>query len=170
MSFDLHLQHFSAGDSAATKTAPVLKVLSKQKHKGPDEFGYYRVEFVDGVHVEFNADGLKSKEPFTSCAFNIRGISLPVIQFVFDVACAGNFVIFNCQGEDSEDSPVLIQISPDQESQLPEGVVTQYANRPICESAKQLGNLLFVGYDEWQKYRDKVVKKLSRSRQTKRSS
>jgi hypothetical protein len=158
MSFDLHLQHFARGDSAETETAPVLAVLAQQRYAGPDEFGFYRVKVAGGVEVEFQAGGLKGEEPFTGCAFHIRGISLAVVQFVVDVARAGKFVIFNCQGDDSEASPVLIQMSADQERELPEELVAQHANRPICKSAEQLGSLLFADYDEWRQYRDQIVK------------
>lgn len=100
MSFDLHLQHFFNGQSPPIDPTLVARVLFKQVCQGPDEFGFYRVGFLDGVNVEFNAGGLDGKEPFSGCAFHIRGISPFLVQFVFDVARAGDFVIFNCQGED----------------------------------------------------------------------
>jgi hypothetical protein len=156
MSFDLHLQHFSAGDSAPIDPAPVAIVLASEGYTGPDQFGFYCVGFADGVNVEFNAGGLDGKKPFTGCAFHIRGIGPSLIQFVFDVARAGDFVIFNCQGEDSEASPVLILVNQSQAAQLPAEL--QYVNRPICTSAEILGTLLFPGYDRWEAYRDQVIK------------
>jgi hypothetical protein len=157
MSFDLHLQHFTAGDIPPVNPASVAEVLARQSYTGPDEFGFYCVEFMDGVAVEFNASGLQGKEPFSGCAFHVRCIGRSLITFVFDVARAGNFVIFNCQGDDSEESPVLIMVRSEQAANIPTGLSVQYARRPICTSAEMLGALLFPGYDSWQEYRDQVV-------------
>jgi hypothetical protein len=157
MSFDLHLAHFTAGDSAAIDPAPVAAVLARERHTGPDDFGFYCVEFADGTSVELNASGLDGKDSFCGCAFHIHGIGPALVDFVFDIARAGDFVIFNSQGEDSPESPVLILVSPGQETNVPADVVAQYQSRPVCTSGTMLGSLLFHGYDEWQAYRDRIV-------------
>jgi hypothetical protein len=157
MSFDLHLQHFAAGDSAPVDPAPVAAVLARQRYVGPDDFGFYNVEFADGTSVEFNAGGLDGRGPFSGCAFHIRGTGPELFQFVFDVACAGDFVIFNCQGDDSADSPVLILVRASQESDVPSDVVAQYGSRPLCTSGAMLARLLFPDFKEWRAYRDQVV-------------
>lgn len=76
MSFDLHLAHFAAGDSSAIVPAPVAGVLARERHTGPDDFGFYCVEFTDGTSVQLNAGGLDGKGSFSGCAFHIRGIGL----------------------------------------------------------------------------------------------
>jgi hypothetical protein len=131
--------------------------LSRERYKGPDEFGFYVVRFADGVDVEFNAGGLDGSEPMSGCASHVRGIGPLLMKFVFDVAQAGDFVIFNCQGEDSAESPVLILVYAEQERELPADLVSRYANRPVCESPEMLGNLLFRGYGDWKRFRDQVV-------------
>jgi hypothetical protein len=159
MSFDLHLQHFSRGNSASVDPAPVVEVLAKENYTGPDPFGFYCVEFADGTTVEFNASGLNGQGPFSGCAFHVRGMGNHLVRFVFDVARAGNFVIFNCQGNDSQESPVLIMVRSDQTEHLPGDLTTQYESRPVCTSPEMLGALLFSDYDEWQDYRDQIVHK-----------
>ena len=134
-----------------------MAVLATQTHKGPDDFGFNRVVYEDGTTVEFNACGHDGREPISGCAFHIRGTSPELFEFVFEVARAGDFVIFNCQGDDSADSPVLILVCLGQESELPRGIVGQYETRPVCESGKMLGNLLFTDFEDWREYRGRVV-------------
>ena len=158
MSFDLHLQHFCAGDVAPIDTAPVRAVLAKEGNSGPDSFGFYLVGFADGSHVEFNAGGLDGSKAFSGCAFHIRGMSPLLIQFVFDIAEAGDFVIFNCQGNGSKNSPSLILVGAHQEAHLPMDLISHFSNRPVCTSGEILDTLLHAGFAGWQRYRDKVVK------------
>lgn len=76
---------------------------------------------------------------------------------MFDVACAGDFVIFNCQGDDSANSPVLILVRTTQGADVPSDVVAQYGSRPVCTSGAMLVRLLFPDFKEWQTYQDQVV-------------
>jgi hypothetical protein len=155
MSFDLHLEHFSAGGSGPVDTAPIAAVLSRQRYSGPIHGGYYTVEFEDGASVAFDAGGLDGRDPFSGCCFHIRGVSPSLFEFVFAVAWAGDFVIFNCQGADTEESPVLILVRPGQEAEVPSDL--GYKSRPVCASAEILARLLFPDFGEWQKYRDQIV-------------
>jgi hypothetical protein len=157
MSFDIVLQHFHAGEPASTDTVPVRAALAKERYCGPNSFGFYVVEFKDGVDVEFNAGGVDGSEAFSVCAFHIRGMSPSLVQFVFEIAKAGDFVIFNCQGDGSKASPVLILVDPHQEAQLPADLIPQFPNRPVCTSGEMLGSLLLAGFDGWLGYRDQVV-------------
>jgi len=157
MSFDVFLQHFSAGKEASVDPVPVAAILAKHQHRGPDEFGFYHVEFADGVSVEFSASGLDGSEPFTGCAFHIRGVCPQLFDFVFDVAHAGDFVIFNAQGDDSAESPVLILIRNGQEADMLPELLKQYTSRPVATSGEMIQQLLFPDFEEWQEYRDQVV-------------
>jgi hypothetical protein len=157
MSFDLHLQHFAAGESSPIDPAPVTAALARQRYMGPDDFGFYIVEFAGGSSVEFNASWLNSRESFTECAFHIRGTCPELFEFVFEVARAGDFVIFNAQGDDSAESPVLILVRPDQEAELPADLVAQFQSRPVCMSGSMLARLLFPDYKEWEAYRDRIL-------------
>lgn len=115
---------------AETDRDAVNAVLARHPHESPAEFGFYRVYF-DDVDTEFNGDGLDGKEPFTSCAFHIRGLCPELITFVFDVSKAGNMVIFNAQGEDTPERPVMIYSHPEQAQHVPKDM---YKNPALCTS------------------------------------
>ena len=157
VSFDLHLQRFAAGESAPIDPSPVAAVLARQRYVRPDDFGFYIVEFEDGTSVEFNAGWLDGRGPFNGCAFHIRGTGPELFAFVFELASAGDFIIFNAQGDDTADSPVLILVRPGQEAELPAEVGNRYQTQVVCRSGAMLGHLLFPDYEQWQAYRDQVV-------------
>lgn len=157
MSFDVFLQHFSAGKEATVDPAPVAKILAREKHSRLDGLGSYRIEFSDGVDVRFGADGLDGKEPIGACSFHLHGIGLPLFQFMLDVAKAGDFVIFNAQGENTAESPVLILVHEAQAADVPEPVLKEYEYRPVCDSAERLGEFLVPDFGDWQEYRNQVV-------------
>lgn len=158
MSFDLHLQHFTAGQSAPVDPAPVAAVLARTRHTGPDEFNFYVIEFAGGVQVEFSARGLDGRQPLQGCAFHSRGTGPGLFEFVYEVARAGDFVIFNAQGDDSAESPLLILVSPGQVAELPTDLFGECTGRPVCTSGAMLERLLSAGYDGWGAYRDQVMR------------
>ncbi|MBM3995756.1 MAG: hypothetical protein FJ303_16635 [Planctomycetes bacterium] len=145
MRHTLHLQHFTAGASAPVEPGPVSRVLAEHGCDDPDEFGVCTLDFDDGGEVEVHARGLDGARPFIGCAINIREIGGKLAAFVFEVARAGNFVIFNSHGKDTADCPSLILLNSDQERELPDGMASEYSVLPVCTSAKMLGRLLFQG-------------------------
>lgn len=118
MSFDVFLQRFAAGKPAEVDRQAVSEALRTTTYRGPDEFGFYVVAFPDGVDVEFSARGLESDESFTGCAFHIRGSGDHLMQFVFDVARAGDMVILPAM----EGNP-LVLVSEAQRTDLPTDIV-----------------------------------------------
>lgn len=154
MSFDLFLQRFESGESAQAGRIAVREVLRDCCKDPSDQFGFYNVKFRDGSHVEFSARGLESSESFTGCAFHIRGMSPEILSFVFTVAVVGDIVIFNAQGGDEPSSPLAILTSASQRIHLPEGAA---ANPVLCDSVHQLAELLGVGFEQWETYRDSVI-------------
>ena len=93
MSFDVFLYRFAAGKPAEVNCERVRAVLQSTKYTGPDDFGFYIVEFPDGVDVEFSAKGLDGAAKFTGCAFHIRGMSPHLVRFILEIAKAGDMVI-----------------------------------------------------------------------------
>ena len=154
MSFDLFLECFKTGESMQVNRPAVLEVLRNSSRDSADSFGFYNVEFVDGSSVEFSAKGLEMVDKFTGCAFHIRSVSQAVISFVFDVAVAGNMIIFNAQGTDEISNPSAILVSESQISHLPEGSAV---NPVVCGSARHLLTLLGLGFEQWEKYRDSAT-------------
>ncbi|MBM7129562.1 hypothetical protein [Dyella mobilis] len=156
MSFDLFLQRFDSGTSAQVDRAAVLSVLRTVCQQPEDRFGFYLVEFPDGSHVELSAKGLETDDEFTGCAFHLRGFSKSLIFFVYDIAVAGDMVIFNAQGrsESQAEMPMTILTSADQAPHLPSAVAECFA---ICSSGVQLAQLLGASIEDWEGYRDRVV-------------
>lgn len=107
--------------------------------------------------MEFSAEGLESfDKEFTGCAFHLRNFTPSVISFVFDIAAAGDMVIFNAQGEDTPESPLAILTHPHQLAQLPQGCAS---NPVFCGCARDLDRLLGMGFDDWSNFRDLVIGK-----------
>lgn len=114
MSFDVFLERFADGRPDEVNRWAVRDVLRTATYRGPDDFGFYLVAFPDGVEVEFSARGLESDESFSGCAFHIRGSGAHLMQFVFDVARAGDMVILPAM----EGNPVVL-VSEAQKADLP---------------------------------------------------
>ena len=158
MSFDLFLERLEAGNSAPSDRTAVLKILRRYCQQSGDRFGFYNVEFPDGSHVEFSAKNLESEGEFTGCAFNLRGFTAAIVTFVFEVAVAGDMVIFNAQGRDTAESPLAILIGESQMAHVPREAA---ANPALCSAPVHLAQLLGVGFDHWSEFRDFALGKSS---------
>ncbi|HEY2548255.1 MAG TPA: hypothetical protein VGI46_19440 [Candidatus Acidoferrum sp.] len=152
MSFDIFLQRFAAGEPAEVNRDAVRGVLETQDFTGPDNFGFYRVEFEDGVDVELSAKGLDGATAFTGCAFHVGGMSPHLVAFILQIAKAGDMVILPAM----EDF-VAILSSPDQKEHLPSDLVENGPEPVVCESSRELAALLSGGYAGWQKYLNQVL-------------
>ncbi len=154
MSFDLFLQVFRAGNAATVDRARVSAVLHQHRYDAPDKFSFYRVHFPDGSDVDFSASGLESDDEFDGCAFHIYGFTPSIVNFIFDVAKAGEMVILNAQGSNTLASPTFILTDQSQSAELPEDAG---ACPVVCHSAEHLSELLGLGFENWKDYRNTVV-------------
>ena len=152
MSFDVFLQRFANGKDASVDRESVQAVLQTRQFTGPDEFGFYNVEFSDGTHVEFSAKRLSGPGDFIGCAFHIRGMSSELVSFVWEIARAGDMVILPAM-----ENFVPILVSAEQKNQLPLDLLQNQPEPVVCASAAELEVLLTNGYTGWRKYRDQVV-------------
>ena len=153
MSFDVYLQRFDKGEPAEVSREPVLTVLRSAKFTGPDDLGFYVVEFPDGQDVEFSAEGLQGSGEFTGCAFHIRGISPHLVRFMFEVAKAGDMVLVATM-----EPFVPILSRPEQRQQVPAELAENDPAPVVCGSPEELHSLLSGGYESWQEYRDQVLR------------
>jgi hypothetical protein len=158
VSFDIFLERLATGKSAPADRSSVLKVLRKHCQDSGNAFGFYNVVFSDGSHVEFSAKHLESDGDFTGCAFHLRGFTPPIIAFVFEVAVAGDMIIFNAQGRDTPGEPLAILIDQSQLTQLPAAAAS---NPVICSSPHRLAELLGIGIEKWTVFRDAAIGKQS---------
>ena len=141
MSFDVFLQRFQDGKSAAADHESVRRVLEGRRRSeiGGDA---YDVQFDDGSHVEFSPG-----------AFSLRGISQEVVAFMFEVAKAGRTVMFPAM-----EGSLCIVFDADQKAHLPRQLSEKF-NVVECQSAEELAELLSGGYSSWRAYRDRIVGK-----------
>jgi hypothetical protein len=154
MSFDVFLQRFDEGASSKVDLQKVRAVLDAIQFKGPDEFGFYRVQFPDGNAVEFSAEGLDGSAEFNSCAFHIRGLSHDLAKFIFEIAKAADLVILPAM----EDFVPILSAAK-QRRTLPADLLKRSRPAVLCKSPSELEALLSRGYSGWKKYRNQVIKK-----------
>lgn len=151
MSFDIFLRRFVGGEPAEAHRDQVRAVLQANHHSGPDRYGFYVVNFPDGVDVELSAKGLDGSESFKGCAFHVRGMSSHLAEFILKVAKAGDMILLPAM----EDA-IPILSSPHQLSQLPPDLV-QGGRRPIlCDLPKALERILAGGYAAWERHRNQT--------------
>ena len=62
--------------------------LLKRVAQGPDEYGNYRVELLDGGRAEVSGDHLEM-----GCMVTLRGLTPNLTQFLFDFLKAGSWVM-----------------------------------------------------------------------------
>jgi|SRR5208282_6609800 len=139
------------GKPAEVNRDPVRAVLETQDFTGPDNFGFYRIKFEDGVDVELSAKGLDGAGVFTGCAFHVRGMSPHLVAFILEIARVGDMVLLPAM----EDF-VAILSSPHQKEHLPADLVENGPEPVVCESSPELAVLLSGGHAGWQKYLDQV--------------
>jgi hypothetical protein len=126
----------------AAEITAVRQALKRVAPQGPDEHGCYVVELADGGGAEVVASKLQ-----TGCMVALRGITPNLIDFLYELLKAGNWVMLPVM----EDA-VAITASPRGMKGVPDDFPTIVA----CNSADDMGVLLTKGVKAWQKYRDQV--------------
>jgi hypothetical protein len=154
VSFDLFLYHFAAGALAEADRAAVKRVLFEARVVERDQNGSYDVPLLDGGSIRVSAPALESDETFDGCAFHLRALSRGHCDFILELAAAGDMVIFNAQGKDEPDNPVLILSGETQAPQVPPGM---YKHAVVADSGAHLYTLLDGTYESWERYRAQVV-------------
>ncbi len=164
MSFDIVFQTCRFAGSPIEKTNPIkgmarsvlpqepltadeLKsvehVLQRANARGPNAHGCYVVQFGDGGRAE-----VFGSELATNCMVAIRGITGDLLQFLFDLLEAGNWVMIPVM-----EDLAAITTSPESMKRIPD----DFPRVVGCNSPKELGALLAGGVQAWQKYRDQIV-------------
>ncbi len=152
MGFDVFLLRFAEGRSAEVDRRAVLQVLRAATYRGPNESGFYVVAFPDGVEAVLWAEGLESEGPFDGCAFHIRAFGDGLMEFLFDVARAGDMVLFPAMGGNS-----LVLVSEGQKAAVPADMQEDFQT-VVVRSGGELGAVLRGGFEGWSAYRDQVVR------------
>jgi hypothetical protein len=161
MSFDVILHHFRDGkDSEPADRQAVLAAIRSYSDVTVDKYGQYDVPLRNGEHIILAASDLESDAVFKGCAFNLRGFSIQHCEFILDIARAGDMVMFNAQGNDTPQNPVLILCATEQELHVPKGM---YKNAIVAENGLHLYSLLEGTFESWNAYRAQVVNPASNS-------
>jgi hypothetical protein len=161
MSFDVILHHFRDGkdDEPADRQA-VLAVIRSYANVTVDKHGNYHVPLRDGEHIVLAYSDLESDAVFKGCAFNLRGFSIQHCEFILDIARAGDMVMFNAQGSDTLENPILILCAAEQAFHVPKDM---YKNAVTAENGLHLYSLLEGTFESWCAYRAQVVNPASNS-------
>jgi hypothetical protein len=154
MSFDIFLQKFAAGVPANANRELVQAILETAEYTGPDKFGFYTLNFPDGVDVELSAAGLDGIGAFAGCAFHIRSMGPRLIKFILEIAKAGDFVILPAM---EDFVPILTSL--EQKQHLPPDLAQHSPGPVVCGSPGELEVLLSGGYAGWQEYLSDVLEK-----------
>jgi hypothetical protein len=120
----------------------VQQVFRRANAHSPDEFGCYVVQLEDGGSAEVFGSKLA-----TGCMVALRGMTGDLIQFLFDLLKAGNWVMLPAM----EDNVAIISSSG-----FLRNVPDDFPRVVVCNSAPELGVLLSNGVEEWEKYRNQV--------------
>jgi hypothetical protein len=128
----------------AAELRAVQGILKKTKAQGPDEFGSYSISLRDGGEAEVNGTDLAS-----GCMVAVRGMTSDLIQFLYDLLKAGNWVMRPVMEESA-----TITTAPD----CIKGMPADFPKLAVCNSPEELGVLLTDGLQAWEKHRDQVVK------------
>jgi|GEM_PF-3219313 len=146
MSYDISLQKIDNGDSGICtpeETQACINLLNTVNTDKPDQFNFVVLEFKDGSSVEL---GLwKDEKAITGCTFFTRGISLRMVEFIFNMAVAGNFVILDTGGSDTPESPIAIMTSS---TVLENAGADIFENPLLCTDFEELAEIWGVTPDD----------------------
>jgi hypothetical protein len=136
--FNVFLQRFVGGEEAGANRGRVREAVQAARHAGDED--YYSVYFDGGVYAELEAIGLSDEsEPFEECSLQLVGFSMQAVRFVFDVARAGDMVLFT-DLLDLDDAKVVLT-SPEQEAELPASLCRNF-RRVLCATPDELAPVL----------------------------
>jgi hypothetical protein len=155
MSFDIYLARMQAGDGTdfdASVVSNINTILTKYSLK-PNEYGSLELMTDDGgLVIEQSEINVGNK----ALSIKLFGLGNLQVQFIFDLATAGDLTIWNMQGADTEECPSMIPISKSQQEEcLP--LLGVYSCVPLATSAKEMSAMLIGSVEAWQNYRQQVI-------------
>jgi hypothetical protein len=149
LSFDLFLQRFEAAASTETAAEAISAVLLEFGVTSPRGNGWFDLDTALGACGELQFDGPATGNGVLGCAFHLRGLSLRLLELIWRVARAGDFVIVVPQ----EPGPQIILTGEHQRAHLPADLEAGVA---VARSPEHLGELISGGFDNWQAYRMQI--------------
>ena len=145
MSFDLYLRTFREGQSATGDASAARTVLQRFRHERNPEFDTYTIALDEGSRVDMRAEGLEGDgEPFTGAMFPLHGLSDAIGAFIFELARAGDCVIFPAM-----EPPCVLLPRGDLAAHLPSDLGDEFRRIPVSSGA-ELVAVLNGGYNAWR--------------------
>lgn len=149
MSFDVFLVHFRDGVSKSSPHAPIQRVLDAAQVRDASA-GTCSVLFPSGSHVEVSCTPDESDPTMCgSAAFFMRGYDAAVLQFMLDVARAGDMVMFPAM-----EGSLCILVDENQRRHVPSDLDYELV---LARTPEELAALFQGGFQAWQAYRDQVM-------------
>lgn len=147
MSFDLFFQpcRFAGSDGVVGprnepltdgEVQAVRSVLARVCPVGPNQHQCWRVGVGDGGSAELFGTDLR-----TGCMIALRGTTPDLVQWLFSLLVAGNWVLLPAQ-----EKPCVVTASMDAIRGIPDG----FPEVVLCESSDGLGALLAGGIEDGQ--------------------
>ena len=169
MSYSISVQRYQAGELAPPDRVAVLAVLRRHCADSGGRFDSYDIGFADRSRVEFSAYGLETgivegpswqfRNGGPGWVFRVREFSPLIVQFIFDVATAGDFTICNSMGTSNPahpENPATIFMHPGQAAHFPAAPpllpvhLRPCPNATVCMSVRHLTQLLRPGFARWE--------------------
>jgi len=155
MSFDISVHRIINGEAPPCnkdEADACIKLLRSINQETPDEFGFLYLEFEDGSGTEVSI--WKDPAEITHCTFFTRGLSKKLLEFIYNMALAGNMVILNMQAEDSSENPTAM--APNQNI-LDNMGDAGFENIALCESPEKLAQMIDGSFGDWADFRDHAL-------------
>lgn len=121
----------------------VDQLLKQVTTDGPDDFGFYIIEWDGGGVAEVDCGDLAN-----GCTVTLRGVTSELFQFLFDLLKSAEWVMIP-----AKEDLVAITTSPERLKGIPK----DFPKIVECHSAEELGVLLSDGIQAWGKHRRQVI-------------
>jgi len=157
MSHDVLLQRLDFGEAGLCSEAETLACIALLKPAFPNghdlnEWGI--ITLTGGSNTEVNASFKNGA--FQSIMFHLRGFSDEMASFIFELAQAGDLIIFDTSGEGTVESPMAYATTQAALDRMGIGE-DDIPNPCLCESPEHFTHMIRRGYDAWKTYRDSVL-------------
>lgn len=139
MSYDICLQKIIAGDSGLCtpdEAQACIELLATIVSYEPDEYNFLILEFDDGSSTEISI--WDDETAISGCMFFTRGISPPLLEFIYKMSKAGGFVILDTGGSDTAESPMAIMTSNGVLKKVGKNV---FEHPRLCETVSELSEI-----------------------------
>ena len=157
MSHDVMLQRLDYGEAgicSPEETKACIALLKPVFPDGHDLSERGNITLPGGSNTEVNPSFKNSA--FESIMFHLRGFSDEMAAFIFKLAQAGDFIIFDTSGEGTPESPMAYATTQAALDRMGIGE-DEIPNPCLCESPEHFIRMIRGGFEAWKSFRDSVL-------------